>query len=587
MPTGFLSGQQANDRSFRRGAIMGLTIAESFILLVFCLLLLFAFWQLQSERELTAVKSQELDPHLAARVVELERNGTLAALGELKAAGLDIRDLAGFAEAEDYWRFISKPELRRLMQGAVKLDAPQITSLADAVEAPPVLAQLGKLQSEVPRETMDSFLALSEDKRNLFLDAAENGQLATFDAIKATGLTSDNPQFDKALKAAAEFSDDPKMLDTALTLASLPADARDALDRLARSGTLDTPNAAGELAERLAAAEGTLKGISESLVATAEAQARLTTGLRNRLGKIVAGVNGQILDDGSIVLPEDVVFAQNQAVLKPNLRDFLQQACPPWLDLMRESGLDIAAAEIQGHASREWRKGTPEDLAYRNNLELSQLRARNVLNYCLDQVKTPETATWARGHVVAVGYSSSRPVTVDGEIDDALSRRVVFSIKLNREQLLDKLKQESSRTLSAGLAAGQVVQGKARIIDGDTLAIDGIHVRLSGIDAPELKQVCKASDGIAFSCGQASKEALERFTESNDVRCIHENVDFFGRSVAACFVGQTDLAKAMVDAGMAMAFTKFSDKYSPAEKAAQEHRVGLWSGEFKAPWETR
>ena len=130
MPTGFLSGQQANDRSFRRGAIMGLTIAESFILLVFCLLLLFAFWQLQSERELTAVKSQELDPHLAARVVELERNGTLAALGELKAAGLDIRDLAGFAEAEDYWRFISKPELRRRFVAIPKLypNSPQTVS---------------------------------------------------------------------------------------------------------------------------------------------------------------------------------------------------------------------------------------------------------------------------------------------------------------------------------------------------------------------------------------------------------------------------------------------------------------------------
>jgi len=37
------------DRGYRRGAIMGLTVAEAFILIAFLLLLLFAFWQNEAQ----------------------------------------------------------------------------------------------------------------------------------------------------------------------------------------------------------------------------------------------------------------------------------------------------------------------------------------------------------------------------------------------------------------------------------------------------------------------------------------------------------------------------------------------------------
>ena len=64
MAQGFAENQQSSDRNFRRGAVMGLTIAESFILLAFCLLLLFTFWQLQSQKEEEARRKTELDPLL-------------------------------------------------------------------------------------------------------------------------------------------------------------------------------------------------------------------------------------------------------------------------------------------------------------------------------------------------------------------------------------------------------------------------------------------------------------------------------------------------------------------------------------------
>ena len=37
------------------------------------------------------------------------------------------------------------------------------------------------------------------------------------------------------------------------------------------------------------------------------------------------------------------------------------------------------------------------------------------------------------------------------------------------------------------------VSGKPQIIDGDTIKINSKKIRLHGIDAPELKQMCKKS----------------------------------------------------------------------------------------------
>ena len=48
-----MSDVTQTNRSYRRGAIMGLTMAEAFILIAFALLLLFAFWQWEKEKENT------------------------------------------------------------------------------------------------------------------------------------------------------------------------------------------------------------------------------------------------------------------------------------------------------------------------------------------------------------------------------------------------------------------------------------------------------------------------------------------------------------------------------------------------------
>jgi endonuclease YncB( thermonuclease family) len=50
-----------------------------------------------------------------------------------------------------------------------------------------------------------------------------------------------------------------------------------------------------------------------------------------------------------------------------------------------------------------------------------------------------------------------------------------------------------------GSAQAADVSGILRIVDGDTLAIGDIKIRLEGIDAPETDQVCKCSNSPSKS----------------------------------------------------------------------------------------
>lgn len=161
--------------------------------------------------------------------------------------------------------------------------------------------------------------------------------------------------------------------------------------------------------------------------------------LRSELGQLVSEIGGEIHDDGSIVLPDAVLFRQGSATIEPVLADFLADACGPWLSVLKASGVDILEVKIEGHASSEWRAGASPREAYLGNLDLSQRRSQAVLRTCLDLVPDEDTLGWARERMIAAGYSSGRPVLENGQENREASRRVVFSVTSNRETLLDEI----------------------------------------------------------------------------------------------------------------------------------------------------
>ena len=85
--------------------------------------------------------------------------------------------------------------------------------------------------------------------------------------------------------------------------------------------------------------------------------------------------------------------------------------------------------------------------------------------------------------------------------------------------------------------------GQASIIDGDTLEIHGTRIRLWGIDAPESSQLCRGADSNLYRCGANAANDLDTFIARRPVNCTRVSEDQYGRSVATCSVGGTDLGE--------------------------------------------
>ena len=132
----------------------------------------------------------------------------------------------------------------------------------------------------------------------------------------------------------------------------------------------------------------------------------------------------------------------------------------------------------------------------------------------------------------------------------------------------------------------QDVSGIPRVIDGDTIDIDGTRIRLHGIDAPEASQQCQKG-GQSYQCGQQATLALDGIINQSNVTCNINDIDHYGRFVAVCFLGKTDLNGWLVSQGYAVAYLKYSPDYADAEASAKTAKRGVWASEFLMPWEWR
>jgi endonuclease YncB( thermonuclease family) len=142
--------------------------------------------------------------------------------------------------------------------------------------------------------------------------------------------------------------------------------------------------------------------------------------------------------------------------------------------------------------------------------------------------------------------------------------------------------------LLPGFAAAADVTGVPRIRDGDQIQLGATRIRLGGIDAPSVDQLCLNNDGERWSCGIAAREALIKHVGSKNWTChIRQAVDRRGRVVARCEVDGEDIQKWLVKSGWALSYTRVSHDYDADEKAAREAKAGMWQGAFIAPWDWR
>lgn len=90
------------------------------------------------------------------------------------------------------------------------------------------------------------------------------------------------------------------------------------------------------------------------------------------------------------------------------------------------------------------------------------------------------------------------------------------------------------------------------VTDGDTFDCDGKPIRMVGIDAPELPGHCRPGRECTPGDPWASRENLRRRISDGPVRCRKIDTDTYGRTVARCKAGETDLSCIQIHDGFAV-----------------------------------
>ena len=148
------------------------------------------------------------------------------------------------------------------------------------------------------------------------------------------------------------------------------------------------------------------------------------------------------------------------------------------------------------------------------------------------------------------------------------------------------MKKLSLYVFLALMFCGTSFADSLRVVDGDTIVLNGEKIRISGIDAPELKQMCMNGDEKVF-CGKTAKMILVKKIGNQTPECIREGKDVYKRTLAECFINGVSLSSFLVRSGYAFAYRKYSDKFIKDEEFAKENKLGMWSMKSQYPWDFR
>ena len=121
----------------------------------------------------------------------------------------------------------------------------------------------------------------------------------------------------------------------------------------------------------------------------------------------------------------------------------------------------------------------------------------------------------------------------------------------------ERSRESPRRTVKSTPAHETTLTGKCYVVDGDTIRIGKVSLRLAGIDAPELEH----------PWGKKAKWELCQLCKGQIITAEIEPEMSYDRVVATCYLPDgRDLSAEMVKLGMALDWPKFSgEKYAELE----------------------
>src|SRR2546430_10717457 len=124
------------------------------------------------------------------------------------------------------------------------------------------------------------------------------------------------------------------------------------------------------------------------------------------------------------------------------------------------------------------------------------------------------------------------------------------------------------------LAEAADITGVRKIREGDHIQIGNTRIRLGGIDAPSVDQLCLNNKGERWTCGVAARDELIKHADNKPWTChTRQTIDRRGRTVARCEVDGEDIQKWLVSNGWALAYGRFFHDYDADEKAGPDARA--------------
>ena len=442
--------------AYRRGSVLGFTIGEVFILLSFILLLLLLLKQaevFEKQEQLTDAtfrlsQTEGTLQVVQTRLAEAER--------QLEDAQARNEQLASSAVTWTNFTAAEREEIQELIASGELYSA---TAIASALEDM-TNAELGNVIDQATRPGRQELLnALTEVSDEAMLNLAE-----AFEAVETPEDLASN---------VGEFGGvDPFTLTRGVTIARSiqeldPRFSEEDVSNAIEVGATINENlsptewqrleslleATGWSPQSLEQAYAIVQALDDDTEASLAAQVgaaleeaaqrtlTLASSLEDALGDVVKSRGGRIDSRGTISVSDATLYPRGKADLTPEMQTFLDELCFPWLNTLRDQGFEIEEIRIEGHASPGWRGARNEQDAYLRNLELSQARARVVLEYCIDTTWGQNLGQWARERSVAIGFSSSRPVFENGEVSLEGSQRVLLSAAPDISDIMQEIEE--------------------------------------------------------------------------------------------------------------------------------------------------